>query len=271
MNPLISVLIVNYNSSQFVANTINCLDRITKNPYQIFILDNNSKEKDYTNLKRVTSYFKNIFLERTLTNLTGSQAHGTALNHLVKKVATPYFSILDADATWLRKNWDDILINKLNHKVKIIGTQADGPIKPQDFPLIYACLIETKTFKNLKIDLCPSNLLKHEDTGFDMRQKYLQAGYKGTVLKIENTRFFKNGPFRRLTGIGEYYLNKELFASHFGRGSSLGSAKYRKSWKKYLYKIPKIGNWLIKQKGEKEKKQWILICKNIIDKQIKND
>lgn len=76
-------------------------------------------------------------MERVRTNLTGSMAHGTALNALAKKVNTPYFSILDADATWLKKNWDQILIEEINNRVKVIGTQASGN-KPKDFPLMFS-------------------------------------------------------------------------------------------------------------------------------------
>ena len=263
----ISILIVNYNSSDFVINTINCLNKITKNPYQILIADNNSNLKDYIKLEKESLKHKNIDLERLSTNKTGSLAHGEALNHLVKKVTTPYFSVLDADAIWLKKNWDEILIKKITDKIKIIGTQADGPTKPQDFPAIYGFLTETSTFKGLNINLEPKNIDNHQDTGWEMREKFLANGLNGEILFMKNTREFKKGPFAKLIGVCEYYdKNGNLFISHFGRGSSLGSAKYRKSWKKYIYSIPKIGKWLIKNKGNKEKKKWISISKRIINK-----
>lgn len=261
--PEISILIVNYNSSSFIKNSLSLFKKLTKNPYQVFILDNNSKIEDWRNLKRICQNKNNVFLERAETNLRGSIAHGTALNYLAKKIDTPFFSILDADAVWLKKNWDEILIKTIGEKIKIVGTQADSASKPQDFPLIYAAFFESETFKKLNIDFRPKDLEKHEDTGYELREKYLSAGYEGKILEMKNTRFYKNGPFHNLLGVGEYYLDKDFsfpFASHFGRGSTLGAAKFYKSWKRKIYLIPLLGPWLLKKKGQKEMKKWIKIC-----------
>jgi len=40
----------------------------------------------------------------------------------------------------LKKNWGQILIEKINNQVKAIGTQASGN-KPKDFPLMFAILL----------------------------------------------------------------------------------------------------------------------------------
>lgn len=100
---LLTVLIVNFNFSEFIELSLYALRKLTRNTYKVFILDNGSKISDYRNLHRICSQYDNVFLERKKTNLKGSLAYGTALNYLVKKVTTPYFSILDADATWLIK------------------------------------------------------------------------------------------------------------------------------------------------------------------------
>ena len=264
----LSVLIVNYNSADFVEISLYALKKLTKNPYQVFIRDNNSKLQDFLKLKRIAKKYDNVLLERIETNLTGSMAHGTALNALAKKVNTPYFSILDADATWLKKNWDQILIEKINNQVKVAGTQASGD-KPKDFPLMFAILLETETFKKLNIDFRPQDMEKNQDTGWGLKQKYLGAGYKGEVFKIKNTRDYKKGPFACLCGIGEYYLDgeKAIFASHFGRGSTLGANKYSRGSQKYFYKVPVLGKYLLQKRGEKEKKEWISICQKITNNQ----
>ena len=54
----------------------------------------------------------------------------------------------------------------------------------------------------------------------------LKAGYIGKIFKAYNTRNYKKGPFKSLI-CAEFYLGDDkIFASHFGRGSSLGIAKY---------------------------------------------
>ena len=110
MKPEITILIACFNDQKFIDISLYALSKLTKNPYQVYILDNGSELKNYKDLKKICSKYKNVFLERRETDLRGSMAHGTAFNYLVKKVNTPYFSILDADAIWLKKNWDEILI-----------------------------------------------------------------------------------------------------------------------------------------------------------------
>jgi len=265
---LLDIIIVNYNTADFIGISLYALKKLTRNSYQVFIRDNNSKLEDYLKLKKIVKNYNNVFLERVRTKLGGSMAHGTALNALVKKVDTPYFSILDADAIWLKKNWDQILISKINNKVKAIGTQASGN-KPQDFPLMYAILFETKAFNELGINFRPADVVKLQDTGYELREKYLRVGYRGINLEMRNTRVYKKGLFKDLM-VAEYYLGKGhyLFASHFGRGSTLGANKHLGASKRYLYRVPVLGRHFLYKKGKREKEKWIRICKEIVDKQI---
>jgi len=267
MDQKVSILIVNFNSADFVELSLYALAKLTQNDYKVYILDNGSDKRDYKKLLNVCQRYSQVYLERWETNLRGSLAHGTAINYLVQKVDTPYFSILDADATWLIKNWDEMLIHKLNDKVKVIGTQAPLP-KPQDFPLMFAILFETKTFKKLNIDFRPKRNTLTEDTGFELKKKYITSGYAGRVITMKNTRTFHRGPFKEII-VAEYYLNKKtnIFASHFGRGSTIGANKYINTKQKVIYKIPIVGKILLNNRGRKEKRKWIKICREVINEQ----
>jgi len=268
MNNLITVCIVNYNSSDFILNTLYCLKKITKNSYKVIIRDNNSILKDFLNLKKKIQYYSNVELYRIDNfNYRGSLAHGIAINDLIKKIDTKYGVILDADCTFLIRNWDEILINEINDEYPIIGTQAPSSgYKPMDFPLMFAILFDTDIMKNLHIDFTPENIKEHKDTGYELKKKYLQKGYKGKLILVRNTRSYKLGPFKEII-CAEYYLNKfdHIFASHFGRGSTLGKNKYLNTKKRIFYTLPVIGSFLVKLKGKKEKKKWIKICKSIVD------
>lgn len=273
INPkeLISVLIINYNSSDFIALSLYALKKLTKSRYKVYLLDNNSRIDDYNNLKRISKNYKNTSVDRSHTLLRGSEAHAEGINYLVNKIDTLYFCILDADATWLIKDWDKKLINKLKEKVKVIGTEASHPEKSKDFPYVFAILLETKTFRDLNIDFSPGNLNKFKDVGYKMREAYFKKKYKGYVIKFKNTRSFKEGPYRELTGVGEYYLDGDytnIFASHFGRGSTLGIAKYATGYKRILSYVPLLGRTIFELIGQREKRKWINISRNIIDKQL---
>lgn len=271
----ITVLIVNFNSSEFVLNTLYCLERITKNPYTVFIADNNSERPDYELLRNgVKGYDNTTLIRKEDFSLTGSMAHGTTLNELLEYVDTPYFSVLDADATFLMRDWDEYLISALDDRSPVIGTQA-SPQKPRDFPLMFAILFRTKEFKELGIDLRPKDTANFQDTGWELREKYLDAGYRGKLIEMKNTRDYREGPFRDLHGVAEFYLPgipDRIFASHFGRGSSLGRNKYLRTdrlHERFIFKMPFIGDSFLRRRGLAEKRTWIHICRSIVENQVK--
>lgn len=279
---LITILTCNFNTSDFLINTLYSLKKLTKNKYKVIIRDNNSKYEDYFKLFNYTKDFNNIELYRVEGfKIRGSLAHGMALNDLFLKVKTKYCVILDPDFTFLIKNWDDILINELDEKCPIIGTQ--GPrFKYQDFPYIFGILFKSNIFKELEIDFRPKTSEKNPntDTGYKLREKCLNSGYNGKLLKIKDTRFHKSGPFHDIN-CQEFYLNgyKKIFASHFFRGHSSGFWKYYSANKKKISQIPFIGKKLVslkiidkilgrmaKIKGLKEKSKWLKRCRKIVEK-----
>jgi hypothetical protein len=262
----LTILIVNYNSADFVALSLKALSSLTKNQYTVNILDNGSKLNDFRKLQKHCQIYENVILERCNSKMVGSLDHGTGLNYLVKKVKTEYFVILDADAIFLIKSWDEILLSRLSENKVVIGAQPPPP-KPQDFPSVFATLFISDVFKSLNIDFRPSDINKGQDTGWQIREKYLAAGYTGEVLKFFNTRNYKEGPFRKQI-VAEYYLDgyKDIFVSHFGRGSTLGKQKYEKI-KCFLFYFPYFKELYLKYKGSKEKKEWIFISKMIIESQ----
>lgn len=177
--------------------------------------------------------------------------------------------ILDADAIFLKNKWDDILIDQLDDKTKIIGCPpVKIPIKPSDFPLVYATLFDTKIFKSLKLDMQPKNPEIGQDTGWVMSEKFLKNGYKCKVLEARSTRNYKEGPFRDII-CAEYYLEgyDDVFACHFGRGATLGIAKY-KEWN-MLLRLPGINYITRRMQGYKGKREWLAICKEIVGNERK--
>lgn len=266
-NALITICITHYEDTDFILNTLYCLKKLTKNNYKVIIRNNNSRIHSYRKLKLGIRNYRNVHLYRVENfNLKGSFAHGPALNDLVSRIDTPYGVILDADATWLIKGWDEILIGKINDKVKAIGAQATGN-KPKDFPSIVAVLFETETFKKINIDFRARDMSKNEDVAYEMPIKYKAAGFQGKNINVKKTRVFKEGPFKDVI-CAEFYLAgyEHIFASHFGRGSTSGAHKYRKGCG-ISYRLPIIGRYLRVFRGKREKNKWIKICRGVVDRQ----
>ena len=198
----------------------------------------------------------------------GSIAHAKALDLLIEQVDTKYTVVMDSDCVFLLKNWDEILINNIDDKTKIVGAtspenRTGNRIGGGSFPLPFAVLFETHIYKKLGISCLPGNTKKGQDTCWQWKTKFVESGFKGKTFITKNTRDFKKGPFAKLVGVEEYYLTENnLIASHFGRGSSKGAAKYFK-W----LKIPFVSRFVKGYYGNIEKNKWINRCYQIIDDQ----
>ncbi|MCK9602780.1 MAG: glycosyltransferase [Candidatus Omnitrophica bacterium] len=262
---LLSVLITNYNTLDFIKLSLFALKKLTKNKYKVLINDNGSRKKEVDELKRIGDTNKNIFVNfRRAQHAHASYAHAEALDILIDMADTEYTVVLDSDCIFLLKNWDEALINGLNEKIKIIGTplpQGRSGLKPYDFPFQFAVLFETKIYKELEISCMPKDILKGQDTCWEWMPKFVNNGYLGRIFTVENTRDFKDGPFNKII-CEEYYIdNGKLIVSHFGRGSSGGIVKYYHKW---YFNMPIISRAIRKYAASKQKKRWMDICYNLI-------
>ena len=262
---LITVLCVNYNTSDFIEVMLYSFEKLTSSPFEVLIVDNGSKESHLLRLAKAAQNYNNVRVIYRRQSAPGSIGHGEAMDLLVKMVDTPYFVTMDSDAAFLIKDWDIKLLSRLNERTKAIGTQAPGD-KPKDFPLMFAVLYETEAFLRsganflpfTKFD-CKNNLL---DTGWAIRESFHKNGYFGDVLVFKNTRHWKSGPYSKMLA-AEFYLNDEsdIFASHFGRGSTGGLAKINYWWRK----IPLIGPMYARYVSLKERRNWINTTRTMVN------
>jgi len=263
----ITIITVNFNTSEFIKLMLFALKALTKNQFKVIICDNGSNANQLLTLIKTVQQYDNIELLFRQQSTSGSIAHAEALDILIKKVQTKYTVIMDSDCTFLLNYWDEFLIKQINETTKIIGSSS--PLKRKgkrigggDFPLPFAVFFETCIYKKLNISCMPGDFSKGQDTCWEWRSKFTNNGYKGKVFITHNTRDFKYGPFEDLTGIEEYYLKPEmLIASHFGRGATGGGAKYFKN-----FKIPFFSKYLKKLYGRYERNKWIKKCYEIINK-----
>lgn len=258
---LITILCVNYNTSDFIEIMLESFAKLTASPYKVIIADNGSTKKHHKKLVEVAQLHDDLQLIFRKQSISGSVGHGEAMDLMLKLVDTPYFVTMDADAVFLTKNWDKKLLSRLNSKVKAIGTQAPGQ-KPKDFPLMFAVLYETRAFNDAGAKFRP--IITEDkilDTGWEIREKFHSLGYNGEVLKFVNTRDNCYGPYKHIKA-AQFYMEGDpnIFASHFGRGSSSGLAKIKNWWRN----IPIIGALLARVIALKERRSWIKISKRLI-------
>ena len=108
-NYLISIIILTYNSEKYISDCINSVyDSNPPEPYEILIIDNNSKDKTFAiaNIKSNTKFF----------NLPNSDM-GMARNYGLSKAQGKYISFLDSDDRYTTKRLErHIRILEENYK-----------------------------------------------------------------------------------------------------------------------------------------------------------
>ena len=118
--PLLSILITNYNTIDFLKLSLYAIKKLTKNDYVVLINDNGSNRHNIDELKKIESNGDAVINFRVSQQQTHSAAHGEALDILMSMVDTKYAAILDSDCLPLKKDWDEYLISKLSNPIKIL-------------------------------------------------------------------------------------------------------------------------------------------------------
>ena len=167
--PLITILTVNYNTSDFIELMLYALRKLTLNQYKVIICDNGSNKKDIRKITEISQKHQNVELILRQQAGTGSKAHGTALDVLIGMSNTKYTVTLDSDCTFLLKNWDVELIKLIDDKIKIVGSgfpssDVENVIRGEGFPLPFASLFETEVYKKLNISCIPRDVNNKKDT-----------------------------------------------------------------------------------------------------------
>lgn len=263
-----------YNATGFLDNLLYCLEKLTFSEYKVLICAKATTKRKKQKIEKVSGKYKNVevFFHNPGTSGSTSTGKGSALDILIGRINTKYGVMMDADAVFLKKGWDNILLQHFNDEIKIGGAPRGSNKFPNTFPDSFLTIFDTQVFKDLKISMMPRHRSEAQgigwDVGWEIYDKYTKAGYKSIIAVVRNTRTYKQGPFGGLLGIEEYYLDGDnhIFASHYGRGCSyLGSAKYKKGTN-FIYRLPKIGRVFRMIKGKREKGKWLKICRGIVEK-----
>lgn len=264
---LITIISVNFNTSDFLEVQLDAFKKLTKNPFKVLIADNGSTDFHLLYLSKMLPRFNNVWVYYRKQSAPGSVGHAEALDFLISKVDTPYFLVMDADAVILKKDWDQEFIQNITSETKALGAPpVKGSPKAQDFPFSYVVFLETEAYKKLNCSFMPVPGMeaKGKDTGYLIRENFFKNQLKVLCFDDHNTRHDKNGPYRDIL-CAEYYWKwdqKNIVSCHFARGSSDGVAKYKYRW---YFQIPFVSSVLKKYLGKRDRKKWILKTYELIN------
>lgn len=123
MNLLIGLL--QYNRYQVTAKCIECIEKNTHSiKYKIYLLDNNSHDGSFENIKNICSDKKNIILESSSTNKGVIGGRNTIFDYFLNNIEYTHLLFIDNDQ-FVREKWIDGYVELFNKAPKsICGIEA---------------------------------------------------------------------------------------------------------------------------------------------------
>lgn len=222
--------------------------------------------KPGVNKKEITKNYdvgKFDFIE-DISPVTSSLGHAHCLNLMLKNMNCKFGVFLDSDVAMLEKNWDELLIDRLNQKTIMVGSEyhhSDGKMISR--PNVITCAFDVEIFKKLQLDFTPSlkTIVSTKesatyygtsigqvimlDTGCEIMETIVKAGYQTETLRIVSPRYQDTLTDLKIldpTQRGEeYHLNGRPISTHIGRSlsRSFNDDPIVKNWKtsveKWLY------------------------------------
>ena len=264
-NKKLSIIITNYNTFHFVEFLLNRIAKLTKSNLQVYVHDNGSKKKEIGLLQNLClKYHKlNIKIILDVNNSETSFAHAKALDDTIKLIDTKYCCVFDSDCVPIAKNWDELMINKLEEGYSIVGSPFyNSPnaqtVKYTDFPAPFIVMFNVEDYR-LSVTSAKAENTSTRDTSMKWRNDFIKNKLKFKVFDQYHTRdrYIKN--FDSVECVC-YFFNSILIASHLGRGSSKRKHTYFK--RNFFYRLPLISDILRLFLFKIDFQRWKRACEN---------
>jgi len=220
----------------FLLQTIACTTGETEDVEILFGVSDNSVNMD--RIKNKSLFNHKIVEAYSVAN--GSIGHGQCLDDIFSHMNSEYGMFVDCDVAFLEKGWHEKLVECLNDRIVIVGSEYDGA-KYLKFPNVVCCLFRTQILKDVNISFIPQpqkititaesagiygRKVGDEiilDTGSELPLKLKKAGYDGVPLPLvrlnNKTGVLATTPvFLRNDLRGEeYHLDGRPIFTHIGR------------------------------------------------------
>jgi len=238
----LSIIIVNYNSSKELLVCIKSIRQyLTKIPYEILLVDNNSTDKSKELLKNNIKDIKKIFLQRN----TG---FAFANNYGIKKSTGEYILLLNPDTILIDSRIENMVqFLYKNSQVGVVGPDlisntGEDHLPPNYFPLLKHQIMEALFFHNY--------YLRYRKRCDQLKMKNHLKPYE--VDWISGSCFlFRKEVFNKTGGLDEQF---HIYAEDVDWCKRI----QEKGWKIFVY----LECQVVHQKGASTHKDYCSLIKN---------
>ncbi len=117
-------MVAGLNSKEQVLNVIKSANLLAKNELEWYICPDPYVNLDYFDFLKEEKTF--VGLLPRINSVGGANIHGSGIDTILKNIKNKYIMICDTDIIITMKNWDDYMLNYLNDKQIIIGSECWG-------------------------------------------------------------------------------------------------------------------------------------------------
>lgn len=240
--------LVNETAGELAAACIRAVKRFTPEPYELWLIDNNSPEEHVDWLIQHTDI--NLALSRTEPlppeartvessegeppnqQSRGSYANAVALEIAVKLIEpeSHYLMPMHMDALPCRSGWLSFLKGKIQGKTAAAGVRMDRTRTPEGVLHVLGYLVDFRIFQNLGLDFFPD--LPVFDVGDRVTVRLKEAGYD--VFACPNTlwephlaeKIPRSSPLRDLHVDRSFDDDGNVIFLHLGRGTRRSTGEH---------------------------------------------
>jgi len=192
-----TVCIVNYKTLDFTRLALRCIRRYTKHPYEVIVVDNDSRDESLEYLKSLK--WIRLLERQTRDGYSGSRSHSAALELGYQNCGSEFFVSMHSDAFAYRDNWLADLIGYFGADERIACVGSGKLEMTSKWRILLKKATDLRTFKR--------KLLREPDPMGRYRyyNRTICCLYRTGILRNENLSFLTDEE-RELTSGEKLYF-----------------------------------------------------------------
>lgn len=196
--PRVTIVIPHFQTRDIIRLCLRSIRKFTPQPYQVIVVDNDSKDESLEYLKSVKWL---QLIRRKEVAKKGSWAHGSALDLGLKNTQTEFFLSLHSDVIIKDSSWLNKLLTPFqqNPALACVGTG-----KLEEVPAAYRVFKKMGDIKGF-LRFLRTNLLHNPDQLLPEYIRTTCAVYRTEILKNGNLSFLPHEEQEMTSGQALYY------------------------------------------------------------------